>query len=239
MFCNHCGTAYPDGSKFCQACGQQVSGRLTAQDVPVSPGLDNPTGPESKTTPSREPTKEELLRRIDELPKKLEQGVTGVPRPDLRRLSEESQTLSMISSIGPYTLGADIGGLQGLVELTSLEYLAMPKEFPGESIFKGPPVDFLGHTWEIWIGSIEGCVYKILAQRTSNDPIEVLTMLEYWKERLGEPTTQKQQVRVNWMTTIWSMEEGNVVLGYGGLGAWHVNLALTSAIVVRSKSVAV
>jgi hypothetical protein len=204
--------------------------------TPAEP--ENPTNLESKATPNGNLSKEDLFRRIDELEKKLERGVAGPPPPDLTRLTPESQTLSMIFSTGPYTLGADIGSLQGLVELTSLEYLAMPKEFPGERIFKGPPVDFLGHRWEIWIGSIEGCVYKILAETTPNDPMEALTMLTYCEATLGKPTKQKQHVRINWTTTIWSMEEGNVVLGYGGPGPCRVNLALTSAIVVRSKSVA-
>lgn len=188
MFCNHCGAPYPDGSNYCPACCHRIGWEAAAQKVPISPGQQNLTGLESKTVPSGEPSKDELTRRLDELEKKLAQGVTGAPPPDLRPLAPESETSSMMSSIGPYTLGVDIGSLQGLVELTSLEYLAMPKEFAGERIFRGPPADFLDRTWEIWIGSIEGCVYKILAQRTSSDPVEVLTILDYCEGTLGKPT---------------------------------------------------
>lgn len=242
MFCNYCGTSYPEDAHYCSACGRRNGHEAPAQRVPISPAQESPTGLESKIGPKGEPTKEELFRLIDEVEKNLERCVTGAPPPDLRRLAPESETSSMMSSIGPYTLGADIGSLQGLVELTFLEYLAMPKEFPGEKIFKGRPVDFLGREWEIVIGSIEGCVYKIQAQITSDDPTVVseaiTTTFRYCKERLGWPTKQKQ-VRLNTMN-IWSMEEGNVVLGTGGgSGRFRfVNLALTSAVVVRSRSVA-
>ena len=240
MFCDHCGTPNPEDAHYCSACGRRVDLEAPAQNVPISPGQENPTCPQSEAGPKHEPTKEELLRRIDEVEKKLEQCVAGTPQPDSRRLPPEPQTPSMVSSIGPYALGADVTSHQGLAELTSLEYLAMPKEFPGESIFKCPPVDFLGRTWEIWIGAIEGCIYKILAQRSSSGAVDVLPILHHCWERLGKPTKWKEKIGMNWTTTIWSMDEGNVVLGYGGeaFGTCQVSLALTSAVVVRSKSVA-
>jgi hypothetical protein len=148
----------------------------------------------------------------------------------------------MISSVGPYTLGCDIQSLRGLVELSPSAYLAMPKDFPGERIFKGGAVDFLGREWDIVIGSVEGCIYKLQAQLVSDDAAEFSEVLSatraYCEGRLGKPAKEKQ-VGLHTMA-IWATNEGNVILGAGGVVSplEYVNLSLTSTIVVRTKSTA-
>jgi hypothetical protein len=64
-------------------------------------------------------------------------------------------------AIGPYNLDMSIVGLEGLVEMTSAEYKVLPKTFRGDKVFKAPDVSFLGFSWNMMLGVVEGKIYKI------------------------------------------------------------------------------
>jgi len=81
MFCNHCGAAYPDGSNYCPACGRGIGGKAPTHEVPISPGQENPAGAESEAGPKREPTREDLFRRIEEVEKRIPQRAAETPEP--------------------------------------------------------------------------------------------------------------------------------------------------------------
>jgi len=128
MFCNHCGAPYADRSNYCRACGHRIGRETPSQKVPVSPGQENLSGLESNTVPSGNVSKDELLRRIDELEKKLAQDIAEAPprvqapgpedfgltpqdrgwkmRPDevrkgyIRRIAERIVRMGFISRIG-------------------------------------------------------------------------------------------------------------------------------------------
>lgn len=81
MFCNYCGTPCPDNAHYCGSCGQRIAQQPPPQTAPTSARQENLTDVEPSAMPGREPSKEELFRRIDELERKLAQDDTKAPPP--------------------------------------------------------------------------------------------------------------------------------------------------------------
>jgi hypothetical protein len=113
-------------------------------------------------------------------------------------------------AIGPYKLDTSIIGLKGLVELTPREYDIFPKTFKGEKIYNGPNVTFLGSSWKVMLGVVEGKIHKInpyleIYEKEQANEIAMKTLM-YCKSKLGEPARQQTGF------FIWDTNDGNVVL---------------------------
>jgi len=113
-------------------------------------------------------------------------------------------------AIGPYELDMLIVGLEGLVEITPVEYKMLPKTFKGEKIFKAPDVSFLGFSWNMALGVVEGKIYKIspslMLQGKSQVEEAAVKVLAYCKSELGEPAQQQTG------SFMWHTSDGNVIL---------------------------
>jgi hypothetical protein len=113
-------------------------------------------------------------------------------------------------AIGPYELDMSITGLEGLVEITPAEYNVLPKTFKGEKIFKAPDVSFLGFSWNMMLGVVEGKIYKIspslMLQGKSRADEAAVKVLAYCKSELGEPAQQQTG------SFMWHTSDGNVIL---------------------------
>lgn len=136
-------------------------------------------------------------------------------------------------AIGPYNLDISIVGLEGLVEITPAEYKVLPKTFKGEKIFKAPDLSFLGFSWNMVLGVVEGKIYKIspslMLQGKSQADEAAMKVLVYCKSKLGEPAQQQTG------SFMWQTSDGNVILenpfetpfGFG----FAINLFFTSGAV--------
>ena len=130
--------------------------------------------------------------------------------------------------IGPYVLNMNATGLSGLRELSEQEYRVFPKEFQGEKIYHGPPVEFLSLTWDTMLGVVNGTVYKIAPSFQTYEKNEAnnaaMAALAYCSSQLGEPASQRTGFFV------WDTVDGNIILQtaetHEGLS---VNLFLTSS----------
>ena len=115
-------------------------------------------------------------------------------------------------AIGPYNLDMSIVGLKGLVEIPPAEYKVLPKTFKGEKIFKAPDVSFLGFSWDVRLGVVNGKIYKIstslMFQREKRmEKVAIKEkILSYCKSKLGEPAEQTD------LSIIWDTSDGNVML---------------------------
>lgn len=132
-----------------------------------------------------------------------------------------------IFAIGKYKLDAPIEGLTGLVEFSPAEYAAMGRQFEGEKSYNAPPVTFLGRSWQLMLGSVNGRIYKIAVYLTPKTKQEAnpaaMETLRYCTEKLGRPASQETGLFT------WDTSDGNVVLQTAvtaeGLA---INLFLTS-----------
>lgn len=132
-------------------------------------------------------------------------------------------------TIGPYRLDMNTGDVSKLVELTPDEKRALNPgfEFKGERIYHAPPASFAGANWDIVLGTVNSCVYKVSA----------LLVLENREQRdrmwrkldgllrtpLGTPATAAANI------SIWDTEDGNVVMNQADAGGKYVVvLTLTS-----------
>jgi hypothetical protein len=150
----------------------------------------------------------------------------------------------MLSSIGPYALDSDIAGLHGLAELSRAEYLALPKDFPDERIYKAPEYEFLGFRWNLLIGVINSRIYKISPQIITEDPEEAerafTATFGYLFSLMGEPSG-KLGSGVIWSFPAFKgarMPEGNVILERDRHGDVHrVQFFLTSGLPCVGQSI--
>jgi hypothetical protein len=142
----------------------------------------------------------------------------------------------MLSSIGPYALDLDIAGLHGLAELSRAEYLALPKDFPDERIYKVPDYEFLGFRWNLLIGVANSRIYKISPQIITGDGEEAQRVFAatfaHLFSLMGEPSGKMGS------GVIWRAPEGNVILERDRHGDVHcVQFFLTSGLPVRGQSI--
>jgi hypothetical protein len=130
-------------------------------------------------------------------------------------------------------LDANIGDLRGLKELSATDYLALPKRFSDEQIFKAPVLRFLGHKWKITIGARAGYIRKIFAENAPLDRGQAEAIFSgaraYWLRQLGKPSEE------SFSRIIWDAEFGNVIIARRD-SVPFVSLALTSRLEVHSHS---
>jgi len=137
-----------------------------------------------------------------------------------------------VSIFGPYKLNEPVGSLEGLTEFSPLEYAVLASNLSNNMVFHAPPVDFLGHQWQVTIGSLGGRVYRIASQFITEQPqIAERVFHSAYAEcvrKLGEPSERHGQ------RVIWNTIKGNVLLNHGSrFGQCYVNLILTSSDAIR------
>jgi len=132
-------------------------------------------------------------------------------------------------AIGPYKLDMSIDGFGGplpsvrdqtglllLEEITPAEYKVLPKTFKGEKIFKAPDVSFLGFSWNMMLGVVEGKIYKMspslwLPGKSQADEA-AMKVLDYCKSKLGEPEQREGFASPETGSFMWHTSDGNVIL---------------------------
>jgi hypothetical protein len=81
---------------------------------------------------------------------------------ELTKICDETAASMSIRTNFPipyYMLDAPVGGLDGLVEFTAEEYLAMGgRVFEGERNYNARQIDFCGQRWEVQLQTVEGCL---------------------------------------------------------------------------------
>jgi hypothetical protein len=136
--------------------------------------------------------------------------------------------------IGDYHLGQNITGLAGLTEISRSEYAVLPKTFPGEKIFKAADITFLGYPWNLVLGTVDGYIYKLSAQFTSDlhrmAAAAFSESVMYCSNQFGRPSSTKQGAIAK-----WDISFGNIIVDTGSaLGQHYVNFQATSGSLVRA-----
>jgi len=148
-----------------------------------------------------------------------------IPFPETARTRV---TQTWVSSLGPYVLGANIGGLSGITEISPLEYTLLPKSFSDERILKAPDVGFLGHTWNVLLGVRGNRIYKISAQILTSDSREVRQAFNhsyvYFLGLMGEDQLERSASKFT-----WQLHDGNVILEKRGGVLQCVQFFITSS----------
>jgi hypothetical protein len=159
-----------------------------------------------------------------------------------------------LMQIGDYFLGQNISNDSHLTEVSKSEYKALPKVFHGEKILRASDVTFLGHSWNILLGTTKGRVYKLSAQFISDDHNMVDRVyseaINYCSKQYGSPSSGKnlpyflgnlyetsgcteQEVE---SVMMWKSSQGNVILDHRSLVGDHfVNLQATSEAVAKES----
>ncbi len=137
-------------------------------------------------------------------------------------------------SFAQYQLGSTIAGLVGLVEFSQMEYRAIQSSLPNERMFKAPPVDFLGVSWQVDLGCLEGQIYKIAPHWESGNSAEAADLLrrvyEYCLNQWGVHTKSVQSMK------LWKTSWGNAVVQTYQMGELSgISLFFTSGTVLRSQ----
>lgn len=117
--------------------------------------------------------------------------------------------------LGDYRLDLRLQDVHGLKELTKQEYAVFGRESQQEVIYHANATEFLGSTWEMKVGTIEGKIYQIgasLAFDAGNAEKKmsevVRRVYEHCEVLLGVPTDETQGF------IIWDTETGKVVFQY-------------------------
>jgi hypothetical protein len=144
--------------------------------------------------------------------------------------------VQLFSAVGPYALDAGIENLEGLTELSRIEYRALPKTFTGEKIYTAPELDFLDFQWNVCIGVLRGRIYKISPQLITEDPGKAqpafAATFAHFFSVMGEPAERMGS------GVIWRSPEGNVILEQDRHGDIHrVQFFLTSGLPAREQSI--
>jgi hypothetical protein len=117
--------------------------------------------------------------------------------------------------VGDYRLDMRLQDITDLKEFTSQEYAVFGRESLQETIYHANATEFLGRTWEIMIGTMEGKIYQIgasLAFSAVGVEKEMSELIRNVYERcemfLGTPT---EEIRGN---VIWDTKTGKVIFQY-------------------------
>ena len=138
--------------------------------------------------------------------------------------------------IGPFALEQEVGDETKLQEISDLQYEALPKTFHGERIFRAADVEFLAERWSLFIGTVDGRIYKLSAQFISEsfegtEDLYIRALL-FCSQRYGKPSSDERQA-----FTLWDTPFGNTIVDRGSLfGQYAVNFQSTSASVIDSAS---
>ena len=137
--------------------------------------------------------------------------------------------------IGDYSLGQNICDEPHLAEISQLEYKALPKTFVGEKILRAPDVTFFGHSWNMLLGTINDCIYKLSAQFTSDNGHMADTVyseaITFCSNQYGSPSLSEGGAVTKWITSF-----GNVIVDRRSMFDMHsVNFQATSGSLVRES----
>jgi hypothetical protein len=120
--------------------------------------------------------------------------------------------------LGDYRLDMQLNDINGLKELTSQEYAVFGRDSLQETIYHANPTEFLGRTWEIMVGTIEGKIYQLgaslsfSANKAEKEMSELIrNIYERFEMFLGTPT---EETRGN---IVWDTETGKVIFQYAVL----------------------
>jgi len=160
----------------------------------------------------------------------LSQFWLGSKPPEQNKAHSPNHTFS----VGDYKLDAPVAHFSQLKEFSESDYSVMGRPFEGEIDYNAPPVSFLGQSWQLQLGTVNGKVYKIasyLRPKNLQDANEAaLKTLQYCSEELGKPTEQRSGF------FIWDTTDGNVILQTDeAREGFFVNLFLTSSSVKTFK----
>lgn len=153
-----------------------------------------------------------------------------------RTLTATDLTFPIGMQIGDYSLGRNITGLAGLIEISRSEYAVLPKTFPREKIFRAADVTFLGYPWNLVLGTVDGYIYKLSAQFMSDlGDMAAAAFSEsvmYCSNQFGKPSSTDQGAVAKWHPSF-----GNVIVDTGsGFGQHYVNFQATSGSLVRKAA---
>lgn len=139
--------------------------------------------------------------------------------------------------IGPYSLGQQVASDSDLVEISPLEYRALPRTFRGERIFKAQDVSFLGRRWYLLLGTIDGRIYKLSAQFISESTSAAAATFSeteaFCSEQFGASSTSSADGSV----MRWDTSFGNVIVDRQSVYSMHcVNFQCTYGSLVRANT---
>ncbi len=114
--------------------------------------------------------------------------------------------------VGEYRLDMNFQDVARLKELTEEEYAVFGRESLQDVIYHACPTEFLGHTWEIMVGAIEGKLYEIGAifqmKAEEYKPNFTDNIFKHCELLLGTPAHEAQG------RFIWDTNSGRVVFQY-------------------------
>jgi hypothetical protein len=114
--------------------------------------------------------------------------------------------------LGDYRLNMELQEIKGLKELTMEEYDVFKRESLQDSIYHADPTEFVGRSWNIMVGAIEGSLYEIGAnlETSSQEKTEeiVRSVFKYCEQFLGTPSKEKPGL------FIWDTNTGSIVFQF-------------------------
>jgi hypothetical protein len=114
--------------------------------------------------------------------------------------------------LGNYRLDMLLQEVSGLRELTKQEYAVFGRASLQEVIYHATPVEFVGHSWNMMVGTIEGKIYRLAASLAFSGEEETTRFIENVYEKceffLGTPTEEERGC------FIWDTETGKVIFQY-------------------------
>lgn len=145
------------------------------------------------------------------------------------------QSLPSAFGIGDYWIDTPVPASHELVELTAQEYKFFARKFKNEKTYKATPAMFLGRSWKIMLGTVDGRVWKIAAFVELDNMAEAKRLsddvMKYCISQLGKPTEEQRSG-----LTIWDTKDGNIVLQTASvMGSAAINLFVTSSSVGSFK----
>jgi hypothetical protein len=138
----------------------------------------------------------------------------------------KSKPSSPAFAVGGYKIGDSID-TTGLAEFSEMEYSIFERKFKHEQNFHATPVEFLGYSWNLMLGTVAGQLYKIapyleVDKKRDADSV-ALAALNYCKLMLGKPSTKQTGL------FIWDTTDGNVILQTAEIAeSVGINLFITS-----------
>jgi hypothetical protein len=153
-----------------------------------------------------------------------------IPRDKMDRESS-----AMLSSVGPYALDAGIEDLDNVIEISPIEYQALPTFFEDEKIYRTPDISFLGLSWNVLIAATRGRIYKIspqlIAENSADADRAYSIVCGHFQHLMGKPT-EEDEVRL-----LWRRSRGNVILERQRFGTdYCVQFFLTSGRPLQFRS---
>jgi len=120
--------------------------------------------------------------------------------------------------IGDYALGRPVGDESRLTEVSGIEKFLLKRTFSGEEIRKAPPARFMDVDWDVILAIVEGRIYKLSAQFSSEEASfadKVLSgVINFCRAQFGEAVQHRMANAHRWATPFGSvMVDRHSVLG--------------------------